>query len=86
MTEPFLPADTSLDAVRVQHAVYRRMTPERRLELTFQMIESIRALSAAGVRARHPQYTDRQVELAVIRLTLGEELFRQAFPGEDVVP
>jgi hypothetical protein len=86
MTEPFLPTDTSLDAIRVQHAVYRRMTPEQRLELTFQMIASTRALSASGVRSRHPEYTDRQVELAVIRLTLGEELFHKAFPGEDVVP
>jgi hypothetical protein len=86
VTEPFLPADTSLEAIRVQHAVYRRMTVEQRLKLTFQMIEAARALSASGVRARHPEYTERQVELAVIRLTLGEELFRKAFPGEEVVP
>jgi hypothetical protein len=86
MTEPFLPADTSLEAIRVQHAVYRRMTPEQRWKLAFQMTEFVRALSASGVRLRHPEYTERQVELAVIRLTLGEELFRKAFPGEDVVP
>jgi hypothetical protein len=86
MTEPYLPADTSLDAIRVQHEVYRRMAPERRWELVFQMNEWARELSAAGVRARHPEYTDRQVKLAVIRLTLGEELFRKAYPGEDVAP
>jgi hypothetical protein len=50
------------------------------------MIEATRALSAAGVRARHPEYTEREVELAVIRLILGEELFRKAFPGKDVTP
>ena len=86
MTEPYLPADTSLDAIRVQHAVYRRMSPERRLQLAFEMTASARALAADGVRARHPEYTPRQVELAVIRLTLGEELFRKAYPGENVVP
>jgi hypothetical protein len=86
MSEPFLPADTSLEAARVQHAVYRRMSPERRLHLAFQMTASARKLSAAGVRARHPEYTDRQVELAVIRMMLGEELFRRAYPDEDVVP
>jgi hypothetical protein len=84
MTVPFLPADTTLEAMRVQHGVYRRMPPERRLELAFEMTEWARELSAAGVRARHPEYTERQVKLAVIRLTLGEELFRKAFPGEDV--
>jgi hypothetical protein len=86
MTEPYLPADTSLDAIRVQHAVYRRMSPERRLQLAFQMTASARTLAASGARARHPEYTPRQVDLAVIRLTLGEELFRLAYPGEDVVP
>jgi hypothetical protein len=86
MTEPFLPADTSLEAIRVQHAVYRHMTPERRWELTFELIAFACELSRSGVRARHPEYTQRQVELAVIRLRLGEEQFRKAFPGEDVVP
>jgi hypothetical protein len=86
MNEPYLPADTSLDAIRVQHAVYRRMPAEQRLRLGLQMSDSARAVSAAGVRSRHPEYTDRQVELAVIRMMLGEELFRLAYPGEDVRP
>jgi len=86
MSEPFLPADTSLEAARIQHAVYRRMSPERRLQLAFQMTASARKQAAEGVRFRHPEYTDRQVELAVIRMMLGEELFRRAFPGQDVVP
>ncbi len=77
MPDPFLPADTSLEAIRVQHAVYRRMPPEQRLRLMCQMADSARAVAAEGVRARHPDYTVRQVELAVIRLRLGEELFRR---------
>lgn len=62
------------------------MAPEKRLEMACRMSDEARQLSAAGVRARHPEYTDREVELAVIRLCLGEELFRLAFPGQDVVP
>jgi hypothetical protein len=84
MPDPFLPSDTSLEAIRVQHAIYRRMPPEKRLRLAFQMSDSARAIAAAGVRARHPEYTERQVRLAVIRLRLGEELFRRVYPGEDV--
>jgi hypothetical protein len=86
MSEPFLPADTTLDAIRVQHGVYRRMSPERRLRFAFQMTASARRQVTEGVRLRHPEYSDRQVELAVIRMLLGEELFRRAYPGEDVVP
>ncbi len=84
MHPPFLPADTSLEAARVQCEIYRRMAPEKRLHLAFQMTASARALAAAGVRVRHPEYSERQVKLAVIRLTLGEELFRKVYPGEDV--
>jgi hypothetical protein len=43
-------------------------------------------VSAEGVRSRHPEYTPRQVELAVIRMMVGDDLFRRAYPGEDVRP
>ncbi len=84
MAGPFLPADTSLEVARVQHGIYRRMAPEQRLRLAFQMTESARALAVAGVRARHPDYTEREAQLAVIRLTLGGELFARVYPGVKV--
>jgi hypothetical protein len=86
MSEPYLPADTTLEAMRVQHEIYRRMPAERRLRMALQMSDAIRRVSAEGVQARHPEYTPRQVELAVIRMMVGEELFRRAYPGEDVRP
>jgi hypothetical protein len=86
MPDPFLPSDTSLEAIRVQHAIYRRMPPEQRLRLACQMSDSARALAADGVRARHPEYSERQVQLAVIRMMLGNELFRRVYSGLDVAP
>ena len=77
-------ADTTLEAARIQFAIIRRLSPGRRLELAFQLSASIRHLAAAGVRSRHPTYTEAQVRLAVIRLTLGDDLFRQVYPGVDV--
>jgi hypothetical protein len=77
-------ADTSLEAGRVQVAIYQRMTPEQRLMKAFDLTECVRELAAAGVRSRHPEYTDRQVKFAVIRLVLGDELFRTVYPHEDV--
>jgi len=59
--------------------IYRRMSGRKRLELAFQMGNSLRRLSAEGVRSRHPEYTAEQVKLAVIRLTLGDVLFRQVY-------
>lgn len=84
MNQLGIPADTTEEAARVQFAVYRRMAPEKRLELAFQMTADLRRRLAEGVRQRHPEYGARQVQRAVIRLTLGEELFRAVYPSVDV--
>jgi hypothetical protein len=83
VSEPYLPADTTLEAIRVVHGVFRRMPAERRLRMGCQMADSARNALIARARARHPEYTERQVELAAIRALLGEELFRRAYPGEE---
>ncbi|MBI5481797.1 MAG: hypothetical protein HY906_23275 [Deltaproteobacteria bacterium] len=73
--------DTSVEADAVQIDAYRRMTPGARLRVALELTELSRRLVAAGVRRRHPEYTDEQVRLATIRLWLGEELYRQAYAG-----
>jgi hypothetical protein len=78
------PADTTPEAAKVQLEIYRRMPPSRRLELALALSDTVRRVAAAGVRQRHPAYSDEQVRLAVLRLTLGDELFGQAFPGVEV--
>lgn len=84
MNLEFVPADTTPEAARVQLEIYRRMSPSRRLELALELSDNVRRLVAAGVRHRHPEYTGEEVRLAVIRLTLGDELFRKAYPGVEV--
>ena len=79
-----IPADTSLEAARVQYEIYARMPPARRLQLALEMSDFLRQTVEAGVRARHPDYTDEQVRLAAIRLRLGDDLFHQAYPGAEV--
>lgn len=84
MSAKWIAADTSEEAARVQSAVFRRMAAEKRLELALQMTAELRRRLADGVRQRHPDYNERQVQLAVIRLTLGEELFQSVYPAVDV--
>jgi hypothetical protein len=78
--------DTTEEAARVQREVYRQMSPAQRLELIFEMNLHLRELLAAGVRNRHPKYTEAEVKLAVIRLWLGPDLFSKAYPGQHIVP
>ena len=53
-----------------QIAIYRRMTPEQRLRVAGELYRSSRALSAAGLRMRHPDWNDAQVEREVRRIFL----------------
>lgn len=81
-----LPPDTLPEAAEVHLQVLKRLGPGHRARMAFELSNSLRELSAAGVRMRHPEYDDRKVRLAVIRLAVGEALFRAAFPSEDVRP
>jgi hypothetical protein len=57
------------DHIRAAHerqvAIYRAMTPQRRLEQALRMNRSMRALMATGFRDRHPEWTEPQVKRAV---------------------
>ncbi len=80
----FRPRDTSKEAWEVYLSVLSRMTPERRVEIAFDSSEMARELSRTGIRMRHPDYTEREVNLALFRILYGDELFHRVYPGEDV--
>ena len=79
-------SDTSPEARERQIAIYRQRGGEWRLAATLTMCDEARELARAGIRARHPSYTDIDVERAVRVLYLGERLFREAWPGEPLKP
>ena len=79
-----IPADTTPEAARVQFEIFRHMPANQRLELAVRMSDALVATVAAGVRSRHPEYTEAQVRLAVIRLRLGDALFQKAYPGPEI--
>ncbi len=81
-----LPPDTPPEVWRVYFQRLREMTPQERLAQAFRLTERARRLTEAGVRSRHPDYDNATVRLAVIRITVGDELFRKFFPGVDVKP
>jgi len=72
--------DTSPEAHQVQLAIWRRMGPAGRHALVLRMSEELRELSRSGIRMRRPDYTEAEVELALRRLTWGDELFLKVYP------
>jgi hypothetical protein len=72
--DPGRPLDTSPEAHRVQGELY-----------AFDLSEAARRMALAGIRRRHPDYTDEQVWCAWARLTLGDDRCREAWPNRPLV-
>lgn len=54
--------------------------------MALEMSEEMARVVDAGVRVRHPDYSDDEVRLAGIRIRLGEGLFRAVYPNAKVEP
>ncbi|HTJ46694.1 MAG TPA: hypothetical protein VL463_31525 [Kofleriaceae bacterium] len=79
------PRDTTADAERVQRAVFRRMSAADRVAQAFVLSEAAREMARDGIRARHPEYSAEEIELALRRLVLGDDLVRRAWPDRPLV-
>lgn len=66
--------DTSSAAFERQLEAFRAMTPGERVAIAAAMSDEIRALAEAGIRDRHPGYTDAQVANSLAEILLGPEL------------
>lgn len=75
-----LPRDTAPAAHEVQLRWLRRLTPAARVALAVQMSEDTQAIARAGIAARHPDYSGPEVTHALLRLLLGDDLYRRAWP------
>jgi hypothetical protein len=81
------PLDTTPEAEKIQLDIFRRMEPERRLQAGLDLSRTCRELLREGVRLRHPEYDERQTQLAVIRLTLPADLFSAVYTeARDILP
>lgn len=64
--------------------VGRRSVEDRLLEWA-ELNRAVAQMEAEAVRRRHPEYTDRQVFLALVRKRYGDDLFASAWPNEPLV-
>jgi len=69
-----LARDTSAGARRFQLDALRRLDGPTRLAMACQMGDEARAISQAGIRHRHPGWTDDQVHAALLELLLGPDV------------
>ncbi|AEH51731.1 hypothetical protein [Pseudothermotoga thermarum] len=72
--------DTPTELEKAQIEILRKMPPEKRLKMSIELTENTIKLLKEGVRNRHPEYSDEEVKFAVIKILLGEELFKKVYP------
>ena len=63
-------SDTSLEAREMQFRIWQSMSDERRSELAIKMTEFARELAKAGIRRDHPEWSERQITLELLRRAL----------------
>lgn len=74
MQESDYTADTSKEALEVQLACLRQMSPGERIRQTLAMSRRVRNMAMDAIRRRHPDLEDAEVGLMFIELTYGKSL------------
>jgi len=64
--------DTTEAAATTATEINRAAGPERRLLQALELSDLLRELATAGLRSRHPEYTDAELAAALRRQLYGE--------------
>ncbi|MBW2703156.1 MAG: hypothetical protein JRF33_20210 [Deltaproteobacteria bacterium] len=79
------PRDTCAEAWRIQIEILRKHSPEQRMKAGLEMADLARDLIKRGIRLRHPQYSEDQVNLALCKAILPSALFEKAYPDAGAI-
>ncbi len=72
------PKDTTVDAWSRQVQAFRAMRPQDRLRLALTMTDEVLEITRAGIRRRHPEWAEVQIQEELEELLFGPELARTA--------
>ena len=72
--DPGFAGDTSRGALRAQYAALRRLTIAQRLALMDDLTRLVQTMTREGVKRRHPELSEEQLEAKYFEITLGPEL------------
>lgn len=67
-------SDTSPEVEALLIAAYRRMTPAEKLDRVWSLRRAVHERARVGIRLRHPEADEREVDDRLVDLLLGVEL------------
>lgn len=80
------PHDTDPAAWALYLSAIRALRPEERIRLAVSMSDELRELTRAGIRSRHPDWTDDAVARSLAEIMLGRELADALRAGRRAAP
>lgn len=63
--------DTTPRAAAIQLQLYREAGPSRRAQIAAELSDAARATTLAGIRRRHPEYSERELALSFLSIVYG---------------
>jgi len=69
-------SDTTPRVTEYQLELYRQAGPARRAQIAADLSDAVRETTMAGIRRRHPEYSEREVADEFLRLVYGFGLDR----------
>lgn len=66
-----------MEAARKRLEILRKMSPEERALVSFELSDNVRQNTIAGIKKLHPDFTNTQVKMELLRRMVGGKLFRE---------
>ena len=63
--------DTTPRAAAIQLKLYQEAGPSRRAQIAVDLSDAVRETALAGIRRRHPEYSEQEVRAAFLHLVYG---------------
>jgi hypothetical protein len=86
MAYDLTPRDTTPDAARRQHEIFRAMSIGDRAGLTFELSNQLKQITLAGIRSRHPDYNEKQVRQAWHFMILDRKTYNDLYNNISIQP
>ena len=74
MDFPDYTTDTSPEAAAIQLESFRQMSPQERIRKMCAMSRRVKNMTLAAIKRRHPEFSEREIQLKFIELTYGKNL------------
>ena len=74
-----IPQETHPSAEEMQIEIIRRMPPWRKIELVFELNDTVSALARVGIRNRYPGINEHDLRRRYADLALGKDLAQKIY-------